>query len=82
MSLGHPITFTSLSGQFTTFSKVVICAMMIRGRHRGLPYSLDRAIMLPHEGPIDDQDFELAHAAKDSDYIDKKVPKPLRARSL
>lgn len=23
--------------------------MMIRGRHRGLPYALDRAIMLPSE---------------------------------
>ena len=23
--------------------------MMIRGRHRGLPYGLDRAIMLPDE---------------------------------
>ena len=23
--------------------------MMIRGRHRGLPYQLDRAIMLPNE---------------------------------
>lgn len=41
---------TSLCGQFTTFSKLVICAMMIRGRHRALPYSIDRAIMLPHEG--------------------------------
>lgn len=38
---------TSLSGQFTTFSKVVICAMMIRGRHRGLPYAMDRAVILP-----------------------------------
>lgn len=41
---------TSLSGEFTTFSKLVICAMMIRGRHRGLPYALDKAIMLPNEG--------------------------------
>jgi Trk-type K+ transport system membrane component len=40
---------TSLSGQFTTFSKLVIYAMMIRGRHRGLPNALDRAIMLPNE---------------------------------
>ncbi|KAK1476346.1 low-affinity potassium transport protein [Colletotrichum tamarilloi] len=49
LSLGHPSVMTSLSGEFTTFSKLVICAMMIRGRHRGLPYSLDRAIMLPSE---------------------------------
>lgn len=49
LSLGHPAVMTSLCGQFTTFSKLVICAMMIRGRHRALPYSIDRAIMLPHE---------------------------------
>ena len=47
LSLGYPTVMTSLSGKFSTFSKLVICAMMIRGRHRGLPYSLDRAIMLP-----------------------------------
>ncbi|KAF1915594.1 potassium transport protein 1 [Ampelomyces quisqualis] len=47
LSLGHPSNLTSLSGHFTVFSKVVICAMMIRGRHRGLPYALDRAITLP-----------------------------------
>lgn len=50
LSLGHPDVNTSLTGQFTTFSKLVICAMMIRGRHRGLPYRLDRAILLPSEG--------------------------------
>ncbi|KAG6353773.1 hypothetical protein INS49_005252 [Diaporthe citri] len=49
LSLGHPSVMTSLCGRFTTFSKVIICCMMIRGRHRGLPYSLDRAIMLPSE---------------------------------
>ncbi|TKX23812.1 putative cation transport protein 1 [Elsinoe australis] len=49
LSLGHPDVLTSLSGQFKPFSKFVICAMMIRGRHRGLPYGLDRAIMLTDE---------------------------------
>ncbi|KAF2453477.1 cation transport protein-domain-containing protein [Lineolata rhizophorae] len=49
LSLGYPTVNTSLSGEFTTLSKVVICAMMIRGRHRGLPYELDRAILLPSE---------------------------------
>ena len=49
LSLGHPDVLTSLCGQFTTFSKVVICAMMIRGRHRGLPYALDKAITLPSQ---------------------------------
>ncbi|PGH01244.1 hypothetical protein AJ79_07976 [Helicocarpus griseus UAMH5409] len=54
LSLGHPDVMTSLSGQFNTFSKLVICAMMIRGRHRGLPSQLDRAIMLPSDRLIDD----------------------------
>ncbi|KAF4168052.1 hypothetical protein CNMCM6936_003647 [Aspergillus lentulus] len=49
LSLGYPTVNTSLSGQFSIFSKLVICAMMIRGRHRGLPYQLDRAIVLPNE---------------------------------
>lgn len=47
LSLGFPGVNQSLSYKFTTISKLVIIAMMIRGRHRGLPYALDRAIILP-----------------------------------
>lgn len=47
LSLGYPNINQSLSYEFSTVSKLVIIAMMIRGRHRGLPYTLDRAIMLP-----------------------------------
>lgn len=39
----------SFSGALFAGSKIVLCAVMIRGRHRSLPMSLDRAIMLPHE---------------------------------
>ncbi|KAJ5806046.1 uncharacterized protein N7503_003648 [Penicillium pulvis] len=53
LSLGYPTVDTSLCGQFNTFSKLVICFMMIRGRHRGLPYQIDRAITLPGEHLID-----------------------------
>ena len=49
LSLGYPNVDTSFSGQFTVISKLVIIAMQIRGRHRGLPYELDRAILLPSE---------------------------------
>lgn len=49
LSLGYPNSTPSFSGQFNVVSKLVIIAMMIRGRHRGLPYSLDRAIILPSE---------------------------------
>lgn len=49
MSIGHPSVNASLVSQFSTIGKLVIAAMMIRGRHRGLPYGLDRAILLPGE---------------------------------
>ncbi|AQZ11710.1 TRK1 (YJL129C) and TRK2 (YKR050W) [Zygosaccharomyces parabailii] len=47
LSLGYPNSETSFSAQFNTLSKLVIIALLIRGRHRGLPYKLDRAIILP-----------------------------------
>ncbi|CCF58799.1 hypothetical protein KAFR_0F02020 [Kazachstania africana CBS 2517] len=47
LSFGYTNTYESLSAQFTTLSKLVIIALLIRGRNRGLPYSLDRAIILP-----------------------------------
>ncbi|CBY00258.1 similar to potassium ion transporter [Plenodomus lingam JN3] len=49
LSLGFPGTNASFSAQFRTLSKLIIIAMQIRGRHRGLPYALDRAILLPSE---------------------------------
>ncbi|KAK0646404.1 cation transport protein-domain-containing protein [Cercophora newfieldiana] len=49
MSLGYPGVNASLCSQFTVVGKLVLIAMMIRGRHRGLPYGLDRAILLPSE---------------------------------
>ncbi|RCI11466.1 hypothetical protein L249_7192 [Ophiocordyceps polyrhachis-furcata BCC 54312] len=47
LSLG--VTNASLSSQFSVVGKLVIIAMQIRGRHRGLPYGLDRAVLLPSE---------------------------------
>jgi len=49
LSLGIPTANYSFSGAFHTFSKLIICAVMIRGRHRGLPVALDRAVLLPRE---------------------------------
>lgn len=49
LSLGYTNTTTSFCAQFTPISKLVIIAMMLRGRHRGLPYALDRAILLPSQ---------------------------------
>ncbi|KAL6234858.1 hypothetical protein BDW75DRAFT_211052 [Aspergillus navahoensis] len=49
LSLGYPGINASFVSQFRVLSTLVIIAMQIRGRHRGLPYSLDRAILLPSE---------------------------------
>ena len=50
LSLGYPTINASFSAKFSTLAKLVIIAMQIRGRHRGLPYALDKAILLPSEG--------------------------------
>lgn len=39
----------SFSGALSPLSKLIICAVMIRGRHRGLPVAIDRAVLLPSE---------------------------------
>lgn len=58
LSFGFPTANTSFSGQFTVVSKLVIIAMQIRGRHRGLPYELDRAILLPSEQVHEKEDVD------------------------
>ena len=64
LSLGYPTVNTSLSGQLTVISKLIIIAMMIRGRHRGLPYELDRAILLPSEGLHKKEDLDASKRAR------------------
>jgi hypothetical protein len=49
LSLGYTGIDASFSAEFGVIAKLVIIAMQIRGRHRGLPYELDRAILLPSE---------------------------------
>ncbi|CAG8325809.1 unnamed protein product [Penicillium salamii] len=49
LSFGYTGVNTSFSGQFNVVSKLVIIAMQVRGRHRGLPYALDRAVLLPSD---------------------------------
>ncbi|KAI5211113.1 hypothetical protein AUEXF2481DRAFT_661062 [Aureobasidium subglaciale EXF-2481] len=65
LSLGYPTINASFSAEFATLSKLIIIAMMIRGRHRGLPYALDRAILLPSEN-LNKNDADSATVARDS----------------
>ncbi len=47
ISVGVPWNAYSFCGAWHTGSKLVLCAVMLRGRHRGLPVAIDRAILLP-----------------------------------
>ncbi|KZV69989.1 hypothetical protein PENSPDRAFT_651888 [Peniophora sp. CONT] len=57
LSLGLPFANYSLSGKLSVLSKLVVICVMIRGRHRGLPVAIDRAVVLP---------FEFRKAVEDS----------------
>lgn len=47
ISVGVPVAAYSFAGAWYTGSKLVLCLVMLKGRHRGLPVALDRAIELP-----------------------------------
>lgn len=64
LSLGYPGTNTSFSAEFGVIAKLVVAAMMIRGRHRGLPYELDRAILLPSETLQKKEDLDASNRAR------------------
>ncbi|KDR75691.1 hypothetical protein GALMADRAFT_248309 [Galerina marginata CBS 339.88] len=49
LSLGIPDQNYSFAGAMHTLSKLIVCLVMLRGRHRGLPVAIDRAVMLPAE---------------------------------
>ncbi|KAH9816532.1 cation transport protein-domain-containing protein [Melampsora americana] len=62
LSLGVPFSPTSLCGQFSRLSKLVVILVMIRGRHRGLPLAIDRSILLPvdynNQEEVEEEDQE------------------------
>ncbi|TBU40177.1 cation transport protein-domain-containing protein [Dichomitus squalens] len=67
LSLGLPNANYSFSGALRPLSKLIICAVMLRGRHRGLPVAIDRAVMLPIEfGDHSDNGFgDEANSTRD-----------------
>ncbi|KAI8933429.1 hypothetical protein NX059_010043 [Plenodomus lindquistii] len=70
LSLGFPGTNASFSAQFRTLSKLIIIAMQIRGRHRGLPYALDRAILLPSESLHQKENEDATRRARRGSALD------------
>ena len=61
LSTGLPNEAYSFCGGWHKSSKLILIAVMLRGRHRGLPVALDRAVKLPVmknmvEGSIEEED--------------------------
>ncbi|GAW21174.1 hypothetical protein ANO14919_106920 [Xylariales sp. No.14919] len=61
ISIGFPKQSYSFSGGLYPGSKLVLCAVMLRGRHRGLPVALDRAVRLPGDEMhrVEEEDHEI-----------------------
>ena len=61
ISIGLPDQSYSFSGGMYTGSKIVMIFVMLRGRHRGLPVALDRAVRLPGKklAEYEEEDAEI-----------------------
>ena len=61
ISVGLPNAAYSFCGGWHAFSKLVLCAVMLRGRHRGLPVAIDKAVLLPgeHLGFAEEEDAQI-----------------------
>jgi Trk-type K+ transport system membrane component len=61
ISVGLPNEAYSFCGAWHSMSKLILCAVMLRGRHRGLPVAIDKAIMLPrdHLGVLEEEDAQI-----------------------
>ncbi|QDS71082.1 hypothetical protein FKW77_008994 [Venturia effusa] len=55
ISIGLPDQAYSFCGSWHTLSKLILCAVMLRGRHRGLPVAIDKAVLLPHDSLNDSE---------------------------
>ncbi len=64
LSIGLPDQAYSFCGAWRAPGKLILCALMLRGRHRGLPVAIDKAIQLPgeKEGLIEEHDHQIREA--------------------
>ena len=67
ISVGLPNVAYSFCGGWHILSKLILCLVMLRGRHRGLPVAIDRAVLLPgdHLARAEEEDarFRLERVA-------------------
>lgn len=91
MSMGAPGVNASLCSQFSVVGKLVIIALQIRGRHRALPYGLDKAVLLPSEARFrkEAEEAEAATLARMSTAVSagastglQRLPSVARGRTM
>ncbi|KAK4691326.1 Trk/Ktr/HKT type cation transporter, partial [Lecanoromycetidae sp. Uapishka_2] len=58
LSTGVPYDTYSFCGAWHTLSKLILIVVMVRGRHRGLPMAIDRAVLLPGQELMERMDKE------------------------
>ncbi|KAF2224427.1 hypothetical protein BDZ85DRAFT_260954 [Elsinoe ampelina] len=65
---GVPFDDFAFSGDWHMASKLILVVVMLRGRHRGLPYAIDRAVPLPGEEEMERMDKEIKERGRDRRY--------------
>lgn len=74
ISVGLPDQAYSFCGAWHTTSKLILCVVMLRGRHRGLPVAIDKAVTLPGQNAAlaEEEDavirLERSFSRRRSDY--------------
>ncbi|GAA6062637.1 hypothetical protein JCM10212_000299 [Sporobolomyces blumeae] len=75
LSLGNNRNATSLVGVLGPLSKLIIIAVMLRGRHRGLPVAIDRSILLPFDVVSREPTLSLRSVATNPVVVDDLAPR-------
>ncbi|KAK5936819.1 hypothetical protein PMZ80_010938 [Knufia obscura] len=69
LSLSVPYDDYSFSGAWQSASKLILMMVMLRGRHRILPMAIDRAVLLPGQGTMEELDKKFrAHAETEGEW--------------
>ncbi|EME46044.1 hypothetical protein DOTSEDRAFT_70137 [Dothistroma septosporum NZE10] len=58
ISVGVPWENYSFCGTWHKGSKLILCVVMLRGRHRGLPVAIDKAVLLPGEKTVETEEAD------------------------
>ncbi|KDQ24184.1 TRKH superfamily [Pleurotus ostreatus PC15] len=79
LTLGVPYDNFSFCGAMRPLSKLVIIVIMVRGRHRGLPLAVDRAVLLPTELNRSKHNGDTNHSPAPPQTGDQPIPTPTDA---